>query len=466
MIPAEAERRRPTIRWSRWFLIVAVPWGLFLVVATPPLQEPDAAAHLVRMDQFVHGVITEPIDSKGQVAPMVDGCLTGFIDHHAARAASPLALHPTDNWSAVRCSTPRRWRIDNSALTSPIPYLTGAVGYGAVDIVGGGVNVRYLAARLTGLAAYLLAAWAAIRFAPRGRGVLFAVAVLPSSLSLAASLHADTTGIWAALLAVSMVLRLTDGQTRPRRRELAALATLVTVLALSKNLYSPFILLLLLVPAATFTTKRARWTYVGGVGGFAALLGGIWAAYASKIRYQIQAFGIDSQAAIDHIVHHPVSFIQASWSGLLHPMMRHDTIPGIVQTLGAGRHSKVPPVFGDVAPLPIAIFACALIVTAMLADPGITHRSRRARRTTTLVAWIIACSCTALIFLGIAVTANPPGAPTILWVQGRYFLPLLPLAAFSHIRRPRLQPVASRIVPIGSLALLCWMTMRLVVIFY
>lgn len=419
------------------------------------------------MDQLVHGVIAEPIDSKGHVVPMVDGCLTGFIDHHAARANSPQALHPTGNWEAVRCSTPRHWRIDNTALTSPIPYVAGAAGYGAVTIVGGGVNLRYLAARLTGLAAYLLAAWAAIRFAPRGRGVLFAVAVLPSSLSLAASLHADSTGIWAALLAVSMVLRLTDGHTRPRRRELVMLASLVTILALSKNLYSPFILLLVLVPAETFASKRARWTYVGGVGGLAALLGGIWATYVSKIHYQIQVFGIDSQAAMQHIVHHPVSFIQASWSGLFHPMMWHDTIPGFVQTLGAGRHSKVPPVFGDVAPLPIAIFAIALIVTAMLADPGTnTSPARRAQRTTTLVAWIIACSCIALIFFGIAATANPPGAHTILWVQGRYFLPLIPLAAFSHIRRPRLKPVATWITLIGSLALLCWMTMRLIVIFY
>ena len=70
------------MRWDRLLLLVAIPFGLFFVIAIPPMQEPDAAAHLIRMDQIVRGTLVEPVTRTGRshsrstAASTISSCTT------------------------------------------------------------------------------------------------------------------------------------------------------------------------------------------------------------------------------------------------------------------------------------------------------------------------------------------------------------------------------------------------------
>jgi uncharacterized membrane protein len=71
-----------------------------------------------------------------------------------------------------------------------------------------------------------------------------------------------------------------------------------------------------------------------------------------------------------------------------------------------------------------------------------------------------------LVYLGMALTANPPGQKSLIWAQGRYFIPVVPLLAFAAGRRLRAQPQIALAVPAGSLFLLGWVAWRVFVVFY
>jgi hypothetical protein len=451
-------------RWDRWFLAVAVPFGLFLAVATPPMQELDSITHLPRVDRIAAGHLVERVDGEGRVEPRIDGCVHGFMTHHMARGLADESLDVGGNWEAVPCTESTTWGIPNSAITSPVPYLAAAAGYAVAEGFGAGVNVRYLAARLVGLAVYVGAVWAAIRVAPRGRSVLFAVAVLPSSLALAAGVAADATAIWTAILAVALVLRTRD---EPSPRLLGALAVTLVVLALAKNLYGPFVLLLLLVPAAAFPGRSARLRYLGAAGAAVVAVTALWAAYASTIHYRIELLGIDSEAAARFVADHPLRFLRSAWNGLWHPFVRDVTLPGMVEVLGGLRQPRVEHIYGDLAPLWLVGLAAVVLALAILADPGpLRAPDRRGRAQVAAVTAAIAVSCTLLVFLGLALTANPPGAGILVWTQGRYFLPLLPLLALAAGRRPPRPEVVGWAVPVGSVFLLGWVAGRVLVVFY
>lgn len=457
-------RGLPEVPWSRCFVVLAIVFGVFFAVATPPLQEHDAENHLIRVDRMSRGTFVESLDDEGQTSASFDGCLAGFIDHHRERGLSDASLDWGGNWEAVECTKPSEQPINNSSLTPPVPYIPNVVGYTAAKMLGGGVNVRVLAARLASLAAYVAAVWAALRLAPKGRAVLFAVAVLPSSLALAASVHADSTGIAAAILTVALTLRARE---HPSRAVLAGLAASLAVLALSKNLYGPFVLLVLLVPASAFPDRRARRRYVGTTAGIAGVLFVAWSTYAARIHYVIPFLDIDSEEARDYVVSHPLGFLHSAWNGLWDPFFREVTLPGFVEVLAGMRPNHVNHVYGDLPPLAIFGVAAAVLAVAVLADPGATPRGQvHQRRHVAVVTGLVAGMGVTLIYLGMALTANPPGARTLLWAQGRYFIPLVALLAFAAGQRPRRQKPLALAVPAGSLFLLGWVGWRVFVVFY
>jgi uncharacterized membrane protein len=325
------------------------------------------------------------------------------------------------------------------------------------------MNVRELAARITNVACYIAVVWLALRLATKGRALLFAVALLPSSLALASGLHPDALGIAIAILAVALVLRLRE---QPSRVLLTALAVDLVVVAVCKNLYSPLVLLLLLVPAAAFASKRQRWAYVAGTAAVGLLTTVLWLSQVSKIHYRLDMLNIDSKASTTWITHHPFGFLHQVWNGLWDPFIRHVTLPGLVEVLGGLRPSRTTQLAGDLVPLPVALLAIAVLVVAVHADPG-PAGVRRSRDRLPVLAVTLTCAvgCVLLIFFGLALTANAAGASTITSVQGRYLLPVIPLAAFAAGRRVQTAAVPW-VVPAGTLFFLLWVTARFFVVFY
>ena len=171
---------------------------------------------------------------------------------------------------------PHREGIVSSGLadvrTTPVMYLPQAAGMAAVRAAGGSALQLLFAGRFMNLLAFLLLSSAAVRRMPFGKEALAGVGLLPMTLHLAASLSYDAGILGCAFLLTAEMLRLAygkenrasgektgkeeksgnDAAVTVRPGDMVRLSVLTAALSPCKMVYSCLVLLFLLIPAERF----------------------------------------------------------------------------------------------------------------------------------------------------------------------------------------------------------------------
>jgi hypothetical protein len=474
--------RLAQIRWDRWFLVLGIPFGLLLMVFLKPNLSPDAPFHFLRIDQIAHGHVVSPRDRAGQAIASPDACAAGVFTSLFSQWLEQ-GWHPSDAFRTPPCKARPPIVMNNTAVNSPVAYLPEVVGYGVGRIVSGALLGVWLA-RLAGLAAYLAVCWLALRIAPSGRPLLFFVALTPTSMTLAANLSADPMAISFALLVVATVLRLrqpldTDADAHTHTgRLLATLAVSLVLLGLSKDLYWPFALVLLLVPAERFRTAAKRVAYIAATVGCLALAVGYWTTQVvSRIRFIIFWNGVDSFKQRDWIRAHPGGYLKIVGNSLLGtPLLLNHTIPGTVAPSWWLLRPRQHSVGESIGSLTITVIVFALALLAGLASDAMrgartSAADARSERRQSWVAWgavaIIGLVVSALIVYGESLVSTDDLwlNPKITYIEGRFFLPILPLVLLPLAARGRLLDGATTrawawALPVSLVVLTGWTVAR------
>jgi len=446
--------RLAQIRWDRWFLVLGIPFGVLLMVFLKPNLSPDAPFHFLRIDEIAHGHVVSPRDRAGQAIASPDACAAGVFTSMFSQWLDN-SWHPSDAFHRIPCRARTPIVTSNTALNSPVAYVPAVVGYGAGRALGSSALGLWLA-RLAGLATYLALCWAAIRLSPWGRPVLFLVALLPTSMTLAANLSADPMAISLGLLATALLLRLrvprVDEVPDRTGRLLVALAACLFLLAASKNLYAPVALTAFLVPADRIRTLGRRLAYGAGVVGSIVLASGLWSALVvDKVRFILFWNGADSIRQKAWIRAHPVGYLRILGHSLFGTwLLVNHTVPGMVAPAWWHLQSRAPGVGESTVSLVVTV---AMIVGAFLlacrpragtADEGAATGTRLAGRREELLIWAVLGVILVLVFAlvvygeSVASAADLRTNPVINYIEGRYFLPILPLLLVPLAARGRL----------------------------
>jgi uncharacterized membrane protein len=412
---------------SRWTLLLGLLGALPLVLLTPPLQVADEPQHLARAYQISR---LEPFaqvqgDGAGAVLPV---SLTEMVREQLGTTAIDADRPVTDR--PLRKSLAgigRPLDPDQVAFTdftgaapySPLPYLPQAVAIAAGRLAGLGPLALLYAARLANALAAILLLTLAVRIAPVAReGVAFA-GLMPMALYQYASASPDAMTIATALLFTALSMRAVVQGWSGRGSVAAAL--LGAVFCSHKLVYAP-LLLVGLVPGA-----RSRWrgVAIGGAVALAVLAVAIGWLMLNRHLALTRLPGTDVHAQAAFLIGRPGAFPAILWASL----DRYAT-PYYCGLVGA---------IGWLAmPLPSSAYlfaAVGAILTLFVRRPGEPVPARR------IGLWwlLLVAGGIALVCLALYLTWNVVGSPEILGVQGRYFLPLLPLflvACHTLIRLP------------------------------
>lgn len=406
---------------EKLYAVVGLIFGLLLLTVTPPFQAPDEPSHFCRAYQVSRGggrPLKNPATGEaGGYLPVscyqVWTCFADIPFNTDAKAlrwrfemAAPLALNP---------QAEQFLDFSSAAIYSPIPYLPAATGMALarwLDLPA--LGLLYLA-RLCNLLASILLIYIAIRLTPVLKWCFVIVALLPMFVFQAASLSADSLTLSLTLLFTAGLFAALFGEDASRNWRAVILLTVIgAMLALSKPFYLPLILLVWLIrPGAGESRRQWIWKPVLVCGATCAVLV-LWSALIAPYYHPGRSdVPIAPGAQAWYVLTHPVQFIIT-----LGVTFRQD-LPVIMLSLVGWLGWMDTPL-----PAVVHILAWIFLAGVWLNDPWDQHGFTAARRMI-VAAGVVAC----LIAIGylLYLSFNAVGAPRIEGLQGRYFIPLLPV---------------------------------------
>jgi uncharacterized membrane protein len=403
-------------------LVLSGIFGVALVLLTPPLRGMDETAHFLRAYGIGQGdfvpATTDSMGRKGIHLPRSFHRDFSFFDEWQT------AARPAQGYREIFGAWWRRAPAIEHAEGEPVfvPY-SGSEGYSPVAylpqataaffarVSGLGFLPTFYLMRLAGLVAMSAAIAYALAVAPSLQWPFLAIAMLPSALYARAVINADAAAFAYGLIIVAMFLR----DSLPRTWGYSAWMMLC---ALSKP---PNIIFMLLEPLRA-AARLHLWRDAAILMLPPIIAGLLWigltagdtAAWRLTELTGAAAREFDPTWKLQFVIVHPLEFPAAMARTIAH-MNISEIGRQLIGVLG----------LFDTVLRTWTYWAIALLVAASFAMPLRGHAPLRKG----LAAALVALCYGFAIFLICYVAFTPVGSDQIWGVQGRYFVPALPLLA-------------------------------------
>ena len=422
------------------FLLLVVPLVAFCAWRVPTGEVPDEPTHVMRAASLLHGEIighraaSPNIETGAQDAGVIGntGLALASVAGTGERAPLPAGASRAARLAWVRSipwqPKPSFVSSANTAAYAPVTYIPAALGLGAAILLGAKPHAAIIGARLANVLFFAVIGALALLLAARGRLLLLMTLSLPMTIWLAGSVSQDGLAIGVAVLGAAL---LTRGEKAAFWCGCAALAVLV----LQKPPFLPLAILPLVVAPGGLAVRR--WLRPVAGAAIVALPGLMWSvAVAALVSVPLlpgepyhpgplwpgdptRLFrSAIAPAQIQVILHHPlqVALLPVTANGRALPSLWLQFM-GILGQLSI----RLPRLL-------YTLWSLAILsgIAALAANPRAPGRR-----------WFIAPAAVLgilgsieLIFAALYLTWTPVGMDRVDGVQGRYFIPLLPILLF------------------------------------
>lgn len=402
------------------FVAIGLVFGLLLIYANPPFHGNDEDRHFN----------TSYLISTGQIAPRQEGGqVGGFLPTSVMNIGLAYQVIPYANGAKISKAQVEKMAsaplppADNTLykppyLVNPVPFVPFVVGIWVTKLVDSSPISLLRGARFAGLVSYLAIVFLAVRMIPIHKYVLVAVALSPMPLFQASSVTYDTLCLAIAFLIVAMVLKFAMRESEVSNRELLALVVLTILLRSTKSGYFLVPFFFFVVPQKNIGTK---WKSIGI---FSCLVGAClvpaltWDAFVSSLHlHGAQVFQNDFYFDIST----QLAFYKTRLVELFQYLVLNVLFQGkrwIIGAIGRFGYSYVT------LPEWVAFVHGLALIAISILD---TSPPRRLLAHQKAIAFCVSAGTVAVIVGGAMLLLTPVGARVIFGVQGRYFLPILPV---------------------------------------
>ncbi len=401
------------------FFLIASSAGLAFTLTVPPLGAPDEAYHFQRTYSLSEGIL---------------------LPHPETTLPKAVMDYPK---GSVQLTETRQKNDFNQVNSPPLMYLPQLLGVLIARAFSSNINHIFIAGRLSNLAFWITSGLVSLKLFPFLKKTFMGILLLPMVVFLSASYSYDAISTSLAFLAIAYILHLAFTQDEPLQSSVHIfLALLFAVIGLAGkgNLLMP--LLLFLIPPQRFggRSKQIMTVLAYLALGFAVIMG--WQLFVE--RNIGREFVLQNPFNLDPILQMK-AVLRAPW-----------VIPQVVvnsikmnyvyyfQTMVAvfGQLDKYLPNWFYI------IWSVAFL--ALVASDSLFPLELKVWQR--ILSLALGLSGIVLVFILLYILYSPLDGTWVMGIQGRYFIPFLPLIVLSLVPQAKPLPLAR---PVSTLALLC-----------
>ena len=417
---------------QKFFIYCALIFGIIMIAVIPPFQSPDEDSHFKKAYVVSYGKLY-PSSQNGVVGYNLPNDMVKYINEKLSTYTGNRNKKYSYDEQIIDDRLPKDYSDVSfynfsTAETMPFAYLGPALGVWVARISSAIVGLKNISithmlyfARFFSLLLYIIIVAFAIKITPILKKTFCAIALIPMSLSLAAAISYDSVLMATSLLATAIIFKLIfdDNVKKINYKYIVGLGVIGFILLSVKTVYATVLLPIIFVPKEKFDggSKKSiikTFEIIIGISVGLFLLNKLPALFIKK------AAGDGAiTAQIQFILNHPIYYIKVWLTSMI--SNRNFYLSGMFGTFGL-LDTYVLTMFMVV--YFIAFFA------VVLSDLSTCKNKFNWKYKIVSVLGNVISIFGIFIALYILWTSSEIGigAPTITGVQGRYFLPLLPLA--------------------------------------
>lgn len=386
------------LKIEKIFLVVAVSFCTLLCITMPITKGHDETIHGFRIYEYVNGKIV----SDGKNVNLQRGVVDALKDKPSYTS---LFKQSKDNYNTNTEIVNIESRI---ASYSPITYLPQIIGIYIGKIFTSNALIQLYFARILNMIVCITMLYYAVKLIPFGKNVIFLISLIPIAIEGYVTLSADGITIATAILFISFVLYLAYGiKEKVSSKQMIILLLISIVLAISKTVYLPMILFIFIIPKEKFKNNKYFW--LCSIFLLASLADFIWFLTGTKTNV-----GGQNQSAIAYIILNPIQYIGK-----------------VLYTIASRGCIYLEEIFGGYLEwnenVKIYVFPIILLITTILLITKGEEESFKFKNWQKVLCLFIVISTIILIFTSMFLGWARLELNYIEGIQGRYFLPLLPL---------------------------------------
>ena len=402
------------------FLVTVLGLGLFYNVLLTPQMVPDEAKHIDMAYRYSNEVLG--YESLGDTS-----CLMRADDVETEFTSSPSFRNYRNIYyglfSRVQDDRMVEAEVNSNIEGSLLFYAPAVLGMSLARILHLGTVPMLLFARYLNLIAFALLTWFGMKRLPFGKLTLFLIAVLPINLQQCTSFSHDAMVHGILFLFCCLCLKAIYGKKELTGWQMLLLELLGVMAVYCKSgSYLPLMLLILLIPAASYGSPKKKWAATASVFGMLLLV------FAAKNMSMVTGIAATTDATsvvstgdgtayatgytLSYFLHDPLQLIYMIVNTIL------DKGGFYVESLIG---YKLGWVEIETSTMIVVLFLFLLFLSNCQTREESIFVTAGQR-----TVMIFSClGCTGLIVLGMLLSWTPMGYVSVEGVQGRYFLPFL-----------------------------------------
>ena len=434
------------------FLVTGGMLALIYMLLLPPLSVPDEEVHLKQAYEYTSRIMGREASKHGTVVMDKE-------DFHAMQMFETTPSLP--EYDRLKDEILKSGResgtieIPHTDTRAPaVVYVPGMIGILLGRILGlNGILVIYLG-RICSILFYLMTMYWFIRLANFARAAAFVIAVLPMTVQQCCSYSYDSVVIEFVFLYLALLFRLIYEKQAIKRSQIAAYALFMILLSVCKGgMYMPLCLLTLLIPADRFYGRKKKIIFTGCMAAAA-----VAAFLTTALRNVLYVVNPTAQQTADAYL----AGENYGVAGLLADPMEFILLS--VRTLFLSGSTFLENMFGsqlgwlDINVSRIVVYGMLLLtgLSILQMENGGSYSSLSVTiRQKRMFLLVIALSA-AMVFATMFISWTPRESTEIFGIQGRYFLPLLPLVLMLfHGKSITIKKDISRKIMFSAVCLQC-----------